>query len=345
MTVTPLSPTKRGKIVGLSTHHTVREISAELGVPRSTVQNIIKKYRETGSTRLTKPSGRPVKFSERTLSFIKREIKSNRWLSALDLAKHFALSNIEISAGTVRNIAKQLGFNRRLAKAKPILNATTIQKRLAWANQYKDFIWDDVIFTDEASVCLEGTARKWVWRRPDEAYDPALINLKLRRGPAIMVWAAIYKGGKSKLLLLDTSQSEGKRRGVTAAIYRDQVTNGPLRDLVTAMRLVGRSPKVLEDNAKVHTAAIARECALEHGFEFIDHPPSSPDLNPIEHCWAWLKHQLATGDRHPTNPTELFSTISAIWDRMPQEMVDHIISTMTERNADVLKARGKYTRW
>ena len=41
-----------------------------------------------------------------------------------------------------------------------------------------------------------------------------------------MLWGAVWHGGRSELVLFDTSQSTGKRGGVTAAIYRNQITRG-----------------------------------------------------------------------------------------------------------------------
>jgi len=47
----------------------------------------------------------------------------------------------------------------------------------------------------------------------------------------------------------------------------------------------------MEDNAPVHK----KVCILvrqELGMTCHQHPPNSPDLNPIENIWAYMKHQI-----------------------------------------------------
>jgi transposase len=40
-------------------------------------------------------------------------------------------------------------------------------------------------------------------------------------------------------------------------------------------------------------------------------PGNSPDLNPIENIWAWMKHQLMVV--HPTNLQELQQETTRLW--------------------------------
>ena len=45
----------------------------------------------------------------------------------------------------------------------------------------------------------------------------------------------------------------------------------------------------MHDNAPIHTAHVSQECLERLGIWTINHPPYSPDLNPIEHLWPALK--------------------------------------------------------
>lgn len=53
---------------------------------------------------------------------------------------------------------------------------------------------------------------------------------------------------------------------------------------------------LLLDNARQHThgqAVFTRvNQASTHAWQLVDHPPCSPDLNPIEICWDQLKERL-----------------------------------------------------
>ena len=49
---------------------------------------------------------------------------------------------------------------------------------------------------------------------------------------------------------------------------------------------------LLLDNSSVHTSKLVLQTLKECGIKFIFLPPYSPDLNPIELMWAWLKSYL-----------------------------------------------------
>ena len=50
---------------------------------------------------------------------------------------------------------------------------------------------------------------------------------------------------------------------------------------------------VVEDGAPCHRSAVAKSVRHELGITNLEHPPSSPDLNPIEPLWLILKNYVA----------------------------------------------------
>lgn len=162
-------------------------------------------------------------------------------------------------------------------------------------------------------ITLSGGFKPYIWRTPKEEYHPSLVmpHFGRERG-GIMVWAAICHGGKSRLVRFDTQNSHSRRQGITTSIYCNQITNGALREFMTAMEMVTSDSQVLEDNAPVHTASISRSQGLNNGFSFINHPATSPDLNPIENCWHWLKQAIRRLPRRPTSLRELWQVASEL---------------------------------
>ena len=49
---------------------------------------------------------------------------------------------------------------------------------------------------------------------------------------------------------------------------------------------------VVMDNATFHRKKRLNEIAQEYGIRIIFLPPYSPELNPIEHFWHWLKKKI-----------------------------------------------------
>lgn len=70
---------------------------------------------------------------------------------------------------------------------------------------------------------------------------------------------------------------------------------------------------VVMDNASFHCKTRLFSAAQNAGIILIFLPPYSPELNPIEHFWAWLKRQLR--DLLPSSPSfddALFDTFQLV---------------------------------
>ena len=49
---------------------------------------------------------------------------------------------------------------------------------------------------------------------------------------------------------------------------------------------------VIMDNASIHKSPKIREAIEKAGCSLVYQPPYSPDLNPIEHFWSYLKKKI-----------------------------------------------------
>jgi transposase len=82
-------------------------------------------------------------------------------------------------------------------------------------------------------------------------------------------------------------------------------------------------------------------------------PPYSPDLNPIENVWFWLKSQIVKD--HPGTlqwkgsyealKQRLDPLILEAWDRIPAEKFEALWRSMKRRCEAVIEAKGWYTKY
>lgn len=341
-----LSPRRRAVIARAADYTTCRDLASEFRCGKSTTARIAALHRETGSADPKPHPGRPTRFDERSLAHLKRLIEDNRKMSAKELAPYLSSFGFTISERHLRRIAASLGFSRRIARTKPFLTKTHQQMRLAYAIAHlSDTLqdWQRTIFTDESSVRFDRAARVWVWRLDGEAMKEDCLVPKFQKGPgSVMLWGAIWYGGRSELFTFDCSESKGKKGGVTGEIYTKQIVQGPMKDIWKRVNNNWRGfggARILEDNAPVHTDD-ARAVGEGQRFIYVDHPPASPDLNPIENVWAVLKHDLARLQPRPTRKDDMVVAANKAWHAIPQAVIDNAILSMPKRLEAVRKAKG-----
>jgi transposase len=135
-----------------------------------------------------------------------------------------------------------------------------------------------------------------------------------------MVWGAIAYGKKWPLLRLPLAPSVasgGKRtkaEGLNGEKYAEWVIRGRLAHINEEMALQagrehGRGVEVVEDGAPSHKSKLAARAREEANIRSLFHPPSSPDLNPIEAIWRTLK--LRVGRIRPRA-----TTLDQLWEHI-----------------------------
>ena len=79
----------------------------------------------------------------------------------------------------------------------------------------------------------------------------------------------------------------------------------------------------MQDNARPHFARLSKIFLEENQVRVIFHPPHSPDLNPIEKIWFWLKNRVMK--RKYDNIEELISNIQVAWGQLDIQLVSNFI--------------------
>lgn len=99
----------------------------------------------------------------------------------------------------------------------------------------------------------------------------------------------------------------------------------------------------MQDNAPGHRAASTMEDMRERGIHPIFWPPFSPDLNPIERVWHFMKNYLQ--DNYPEKMTydQLRAAVKDAWEKVGQEQLDELLDSMPARMAAVIAVNGMFT--
>jgi hypothetical protein len=103
--------------------------------------------------------------------------------------------------------------------------------------------------------------------------------------------------------------------------------------------------KYIDDNAPIHRGSVVQQWKNDHGVQALDWPPYSPDLNPIENVWSYLKMQLRKLPNRPQNLIQLHDAVSVAWDGVPQSYIRNLYESMPQRMRDCIKAHGYPTRY
>jgi hypothetical protein len=81
-----------------------------------------------------------------------------------------------------------------------------------------------------------------------------------------------------------------------------------------------------QDNAPPHKPSME---TLANLCNLLAWPPHSPDLSPIEHAWADMKHNLK--GRAFVDENDLFTAVSEVWERVSMDRINKLCASFLAR--------------
>ena len=316
-----------------------RNIATKFKVSQSKVAQIAKSIKEDIPSFI---NGRPSKVSNTTRHLIVREITSGNLENAVEAKKYLSEKlNITISTNRVRQILKEEGMtSTRLTKG-PKLTPKHIKQRMDFVRMYEDWTVDDwklVLWTDETRINRIGSDGKiWTWRNRRHPNQKRLYDETVKHGGgSVFFWGCFSYYGPGYI-----SQIQGN---MDASLYVEILEECvPL-----TQRYYGTNPltiKFQQDNDSKHTSKLAMEFFKANKYDLIFWPANSPDLNPIEHLWHYVKRQLQKYKSLPSSINELWQRVQEVWNNIPIEVCHNLVESMPQRIQAVKKAKGGHTRY
>ena len=151
-----------------------------------------------------------------------------------------------------------------------------------------------------------------------------------------MVWGAFTGFEKSPLVIMPPDKR-------TASDFVDIVYEGTL----SGFYFLHNHPQdltLMEDGTPVHRSRLPGLWRQAHSIKKLNWPANSPDLNPIENLWKIVKNRVQNISR-PKNKEELVESLHRVWEEIPLEFLQTLISSMPTRMKEVIDAKGSSIRF
>ena len=100
----------------------------------------------------------------------------------------------------------------------------------------------------------------------------------------------------------------------------------------------------MEDNAPVHKK-VCIPVRTKLGMTVLEQPPNSPDLNPIENIWSYMKDIIGKDYGEVSSVAEMKRIVRSMWENFKDEQQDKLIESLPERIAIVIAVKGGSTRY
>jgi transposase len=300
----------------------ISKTSRKLKISRWTVSHWVDVFNKTGDVIDKKSPGRPRKISHTIDKKIEKFFSSFPQITPKQVALELKSTGINISPSTVSRRIKEKGFKYCNTIPKPSLSKKQKDARLLFARQNITRNWNKVIFTDESTINLNPRIHK-IWRKRTDK----IFLRRSKYSKKINIWGCFSAKGFGKIILFTENLTARKM----IEIYK--------LGLIPSFPDIGKNNWILlEDNDPKHRAKITNEYRKRKKIDRLSWPSNSPDLNPIENVWNYLKNKVAK--YHPSNLIQLKSTIRKVWYNLPEEMARNLVLSMTNRLKQVIKARG-----
>jgi transposase len=313
-----------GAVIRAESGESHHSIAHSLKVSQPAISKLVMKHEQTETVHDLPRAGRKHISDPHTIRAL---VQHNTAASSQKLANILAQKrDMEISARTVRRERHNLGFRQVYPRSVPRLTAAHKAARVAYCKRHRHDSFQDSVFEDEASICLNRTTRK-VWVLPGDERP-----IKFSEDPhiKIMVAGAISWEGVLPLVLIKNTMD--------AEVYQQFLEE----DLLPAAEeQYGSDFILLHDRATPHTAktTTAYLNSKESRHELL--PPKSPDLNSIEMMWSPLKSFVESA--MPNNRQQLWDSVQQYWSTVSVEQAQNTISHMKTRIPSIIASHGEFS--
>ena len=337
----PTSSTKHSIIISLLQEgYSLRQIQSKTGIGKSTIGRIKK---EVDIDKENLQGGQPSKLSPCDKQSIIRQITTGKLDNAVQATQYIntIISN-PVSAQTVRNALKEHNFRAVVKQKQPALKKAHRIARLQFARTHLNWTvedWKRVLWSDETKINRIGSdGRVYTWKLKGEPISDRITTPTVKHGGGnnLMVWGCMGWNGVGVLTEV---------QGIMDAVQYCEILDGGIVESFEMLEMNEGQRYFQQDNDPKHTSKKATKWFEDNNIIVLGWPAQSPDLNPIEHLWVYLKRKLQEYPKPPKGVHELWERVEKEWNKIPPETCQNLIASMPRRLQAVIRAKGGHTKY
>ena len=255
---------------------------------------------------------------------------------------------LEVSGRTIQQALGTMDYHKCIACDKGWVSPKVAKKRLEWAQEmYAKYLtlehWKHVRFSDEVHFGYGPQQKLRIIQKPGQRHCIDCLQErdlpKQKDKKRFHCWAAVGYNFKSPIIFYEVpGNTNGK---MSQRVYIDQIL-----DPVVKPWLEAGQKFVVEDGNSGHgpgRSNIVQQWKIDHGLVGYFNCASSPDLSPIEKCWAPPKAHLRTVPHWSDWVTR--DLILEGWEGVTRGYISQWILSMPYRLLDIINSEGKIIGW
>ena len=298
-----------------------------IAVTRVGVHDFIRRVEERGSLMRAPGSGRPSKIVTAVKAIVERQMQDDDETTATQIHAMLSARGYDLSLRTILRCRTSIGWTFRGSAYCQLIRTVNMEKRLAWALEYKDDDFEDVIYTDECTIQME-SHRRFCCRKEGQ---PPRLKPRAKHPFKVHVWAGISKKGRTGICIFTGMMDR--------FVYIDIIK----RTLLPFLNDVYPSGhRLMADNDPKHTSIAAREFLEKNGVNWWRTPAESPNMNPIENLWHEMKEYVRR-EVKPKTKDELVSGIEEFWKTVDVAKCGKYIGHLKKVIPKVIEVKGAAT--